>query len=95
MADSQGNSGYEMGGGSSAVKRLEQRDEWETYTISFSINNSKEAGTDEVLLQENESSPGFQTHFLQKRTVDTNWSHLKYGREIRPWFADIKVKNDK
>lgn len=95
MADSQGQAGYEMGGGSQAVKRLEQRDEWEAYTINFSINNSQEAGTDEVLLQEDESSSGFATHFLQKRTVDTNWSHLKYGREVRPWFVAIKVQNDK
>jgi len=32
---------------------------------------------------------------LEKRTTETVWMSTKYGREVKPWFENIKTKNDK
>jgi len=45
---------YQSESAHNRVKKVEIRDEWESYTISYTIFNTKEAGTDEMVLQENE-----------------------------------------
>jgi len=80
---------------STPTKKVELKDEWEVYFIFLSVLNPNEAGTDEICVQENETAgPRFTEHWMEKKLTDVDWIKLKYGKDVKPWFELIKIKNE-
>lgn len=73
------------------VKRVQLNDEFEKYTVHFSVMNPKDAGTDEMIMEEN--SEEIVDQYLEKNPLKKEWMGVKYGEDVRPWRCQVSLSN--
>lgn len=83
-------------------KEVELKDEWETFTIRFSVNSpqASDGVTGAEIMRIFGSMPeltkagsvGSGPKQMRKSRRKFRWLHDKYGQEMRPWECQIKVK---
>ena len=84
-------------------KEVELKDEWETFTVRFSVNapqasenSSKEAEIMRIFGSlpglTKAGSVGSGPKQMRKSRRKFRWLYDKYGQEMRPWECQIKVK---
>ena len=87
----------------SSVKQVQIKDEWEHFTVRFSIFSSSIKDENTELMRIIGSIPeltksGTVTSGpvkLKRSRKKFRWLYDKYGQEMRPWEANIKMKVDK
>ena len=87
----------------SSVKQVQLKDEWEHFTVRFSIYSSSIKDENTELMRIIGSVPeltrsGTVTSGplkLKRSRKKFRWLYDKYGQEMRPWEANIKMKVDK
>jgi hypothetical protein len=87
----------------SSVKQVQLKDEWEHFTVRFSIYSSSIKDENTELMRIIGSVPeltrsGTVTSGplkLKRPRKKFRWLYDKYGQEMRPWEANIKMKVDK
>ena len=70
---------------------MELNDDFESYKVVFSVNNPREVGTSEMLLEANHDE--INNQMLYKSNKDVNWMQDKYGLSKRPWMCTVKLSN--
>jgi hypothetical protein len=86
----------------SSVKQVQIKDEWEYFTVRFSIFSSSIKDENTELMRIIGSVPeltksGTVTSGplkLKRSRKKFRWLYDKYGQEMRPWEANIKMKVD-
>ena len=86
----------------SSVKQVQIKDEWECFTVRFSIFSSSIKDENTELMRIIGSVPeltksGTVTSGplkLKRSRKKFRWLYDKYGQEMRPWEANIKMKVD-
>ena len=73
------------------VKRVQLADEFEKYSVHFSVMNPKDAGTDEMIMEEN--SEEIVDQYLEKNPLKKAWMGVKYGEDVRPWRCQVRLNN--
>lgn len=73
------------------IKRVQLHDEFEKYSVHFSVMNPKDAGTDEMIMEEN--SEEIVDQYLEKNPQKKEWMAVKYGEDVRPWRCQVRLNN--
>ena len=73
------------------IKRVQLADVFEEYSVHFSVMNPKDAGTDEMVMEEN--SEEIVDQYLEKNPLKKGWMTVKYGEDVRPWRCQVRLKN--
>jgi hypothetical protein len=72
-------------------KRVELNDEWESYTVTFSVVHPVDEQHDEINLVGN--WPGMNNVVMHKIPREINWMKTKYGKLMQPYECTLKFQN--
>ena len=80
-------------GSTSALKKIHLDDEWEKFTVKFTVFHPIDTPNDRLQVQADDPVDGPQTVDLVKSDQPVQWMDHKYGQLVRPWTGTLKLSN--